>query len=600
MRKTKFFILPFLLLIISLFAFSFLVIKDFQHPLFSSGDSELWEYMGFYFAKNLNLWPFPHLDLINNQVFYPYGINSVFQAWGIEMDLFYSFFYSFFGLGPWLQFYYLLSVFITAVGVFLLLFQDYGIVRATGTSLTVIFLNFYAIFRYTIHLNIAIIHWTILSLVADFILVKRIVFNQHISIIFILIRILLLILSFGQDLGYILGYALMSLTISLVFIILLTSYRYYQDKTQVMAQLTSELKLYKDELLRTSVTLYILLSLILFFSYFYLSLAFQIFREALSFDFSGVLNSAWWFNPLRILIPFLPNFNPIKPPSSIESVFRDVPEWVGSLDGTSSSFLLILAIIGLWQSRHKLHIYTPLLIIFFLCLLYVPTGKFNFSILQQILFKSIYVIFTLFVLWLTRRRKNIFIPSLIILFVLFIHIFMRTPFPTLKIFPWFTFNRVAGRSTVIYPVILSLFALNIDLHQLNLLKKRIITAFLISLVCLELYTAYSLKSSAYSNNILSQDFLAYMNYVKQQPGEAVLDWPFCIAGGNGVGGNKGLCPLYNKNNIVFTLRKFHNKKVLGQYFGRLHPSQLEDYLQAGWDILLVADDPDIQGKRKKF
>jgi hypothetical protein len=77
-----------------------------------------------------------------------------------------------------------------------------------------------------------------------------------------------------------------------------------------------------------------------------------------------------------------------------------------------------------------------------------------------------------------------------------------------------------------------------------------------------------------------------MNYVKERSPEAVLDFPFCAKGGNRV----GICPSYKSNGGVFALRRFHQKKVMGHFFGRLHPNQLEPYLQAGWDKLLLAED----------
>ncbi|HEY9652144.1 MAG TPA: hypothetical protein V6C95_15875, partial [Coleofasciculaceae cyanobacterium] len=70
--------------------------------------------------------------------------------------------------------------------------------------------------------------------------------------------------------------------------------------------------------------------------------------------------------------------------------------------------------------------------------------------------------------------------------------------------------------------------------------------------------------------------------VKQQPGEAILDWPFCVTGGNGIGSLHGLCPYFGQNSGVFTFSKYHGKKVVGQYYGRLHPSQIEPFIQAGW------------------
>ncbi|MEW6493200.1 MAG: hypothetical protein AB1589_11955, partial [Cyanobacteriota bacterium] len=101
------------IVLIGLFGiFSIVVIKDFSTPLIGKAGPgtvdnwdyvDIWEYMGFYFAKNLSFFPLPQLNLVNNQIFYPYGTNSVFQGWGIEMDIFYAILYSIFGAGPWLQ-----------------------------------------------------------------------------------------------------------------------------------------------------------------------------------------------------------------------------------------------------------------------------------------------------------------------------------------------------------------------------------------------------------------------------------------------------------------------------------------------------------------
>ncbi|MHC5721401.1 MAG: hypothetical protein ACYTX0_57665, partial [Nostoc sp.] len=71
----------------------------------------------------------------------------VFQPWSIERDIFYAIFYSFFGIGPWIQIYYLLSVLLTGIGSFVLLFKDYGFSRASGAGFLISFFSFYAILK---------------------------------------------------------------------------------------------------------------------------------------------------------------------------------------------------------------------------------------------------------------------------------------------------------------------------------------------------------------------------------------------------------------------------------------------------------------------
>lgn len=521
-------------LIIIPLAFSAIVIKDFSHPLVGSGDIDYWEYTGFYVAKNFKWLPFPHLDLVNNQSFYPYGTNTVFQPWSFERDIFYAIFYSLFGIGPWLKFYYLFSVVLAFLGTSVFLHKDYGWFRAIGVGILASFSNFYAIHKYPDHLSYAVIHWTVISLVSDFILVKRVILKQHISLRLILIKALLVILSLGQELGYIAGFALMSFTVSFIFILIVLSYRVLIQKNSLGA-VARILGNYRKELIKSFYSSCSLIGLIIGASYIYLPLVFQISKEAKSFEFTGVPSGAWWTNPLRLLIPYLPGFNPGQ--VVFEPLLGDSPEGLGA--GSPGWFLLILGVVGLWQARRKIIIFIPLLIIFLLCLFYHPANL-----------------------------------------------------PTLKIFPWFAFNRVGGRNTVLYPVILSIFALNINFEGLRNIKKTLLLGLLVFLACTEVYTAYSLKLG-YQPYLLDNNFLTYMNYVKQQPGEAVLDWPFCVTGGNSVGALEGLCPYYLKNSSIFALRRFHEKKVMGQYFGRLHPSQIEPYIQAGWEQLFFPDDPDI-------
>ncbi|OKH25244.1 hypothetical protein NIES593_05665 [Hydrococcus rivularis NIES-593] len=592
---------PLLALICISCAFSLLVIKDFFHPIFSEDiDVNSWEYTGFYFAKNLSFIPFPHLNFTNNQVFYPYGTNSVFQAWGIERDIFSSIFSSLFGIGPWLQLYYLLTILITAIGAYTLLVRDYGLARASGVGLLVSFSNFYAIYKFPRHLNMSIVHWTTLSFIADFLIVKRIVLNQHVSLKLILIRACLLVLSLGQDLGYVAGFALMSFTVSILFIAALLTYRYFKGYFNLTGLLSNSIATYKRDFLAHPRISIALLGIGIIVAYIYLPLAFQIATEAKSLNFNYAeardkaanifaLNrkyqppTGWWTSAYRLLIPFLPGFNPGLP---WKKVFRDAPEDLFA--GSPGLFLLIIGFLGLCQARKRIAIFIPLLIIFFLCIFYhpeyFPTLK-RFSLL----------IIGIISLWLVRKQMAFFLPLLFV--VLGLLFYNEVYFPTLKIFPWFSFNRVPGRSTVIYPVILSLFALEINLNKL-ISRRQVLSIFLVSLICIETYTAYSFKLD-YKPYSFEKNFFNYMNYVKEQPGEAVLDWPFCVIGGNTVGNESGLCPYWRFNGGIYALRRFHEKKVMGQYFGRLHPSQIEPYVRAGWGQLLLPDQPDKHGQAKR-
>ncbi|NJK53163.1 MAG: hypothetical protein HC936_10755 [Leptolyngbyaceae cyanobacterium SU_3_3] len=96
--NAEFNLIPFYVAILAIcaIALSSFVIQDFSGSLTGSGDEEQWEYAGFYVFKNLRFTPFPQLDLVNNQVFYPYGTNSIFQPWSLERRFFlWSFLLSF-------------------------------------------------------------------------------------------------------------------------------------------------------------------------------------------------------------------------------------------------------------------------------------------------------------------------------------------------------------------------------------------------------------------------------------------------------------------------------------------------------------------------
>ena len=103
-----------LLFVVLCLPFALLVVKDISRPLFGPGDLAQYGYTVAFFGENLRFTPLPTLDLLNDKVFYPYGVNSVLQPWGIEWNLLSAGLDEVFGRGPWLQLYYLATVLITA------------------------------------------------------------------------------------------------------------------------------------------------------------------------------------------------------------------------------------------------------------------------------------------------------------------------------------------------------------------------------------------------------------------------------------------------------------------------------------------------------
>lgn len=543
--------------------------------------ADIWEYTGFYVFKNLSFSPLPSLDLLNNQVFYPYGVNNVFQAWGLERDLLYALLFSRYGTGPWLQIYFLASLVLTAIGTFFLLLKDYRWKRAIAVAFMVSFGNFYAIFKYPHHFNICIHHWATLGIIVDFLLVRRIYLRQSVDLPLILGRAALLMLVLGLDLGYVAGFSLMSFSVS--FIVVLACRRNVLSHA-ISENSKNQLKKWKEDFSHKPLTCLFLTAVTLIAAYLYLPLIFQIASEAKAYS-ASISSKSFWVNPFRLFLPILSIFN--DPTSFQEYFFQDQQEAL--FDGSPGLFLVLLAGIGLSHARDSLMMFAPILAILSLCLFYFPQGLLQWSSLGNLSLSCI-VIASLFI---ARSRRRLQIGLMIFFFLLFWFFQEAFMLPTLKLFPWFSFNRVGGRSTEFYPVFLSLLALHVDWKQMLMPKQRFYLGVLSCLAVVEITTAYSLRSAYQNPEPLTPSFMNYMKVVQEQPGEAILDWPFCVKGNN----SPSLCPYNRFNSGIFTLRRFHGKKVMGQNFGRLHPSQVEPYVKAGWDQLLVPNEEQTRQKR---
>jgi hypothetical protein len=144
---------------------------------------------------------------------------------------------------------------------------------------------------------------------------------------------------------------------------------------------------------------------------------------------------------------------------------------------------------------------------------------------------------------------------------------------------------VSGRASVFFPLVMALLASAIDVTR----RRRLLFA-LAPLGAIEFVTGWWLVARSPSISAAAPTFFSYMSTIRETPGVALLDWPFCVAGGNGVGAE--LCPFYSKNAHVYTYRQFHDKKVVGQYFSRLSPAQIRPFLDAGWSTLFAPDDPE--------
>ncbi|GAA4410712.1 hypothetical protein GCM10023187_35650 [Nibrella viscosa] len=516
--RTSFWIV--VLLLATVF-YGLFVIKDFRNPITDWGDTDVWEYYGYYFAKNLSFSPLPTLDLVNNQLAYPYGTNQALQDWAVERELFYAFLYRLMGTtGPYLQMYLIVSVLLIAFGVFGLLRPVVGNPKAGLAAGVMAFCNFYAIHKYPGHLAFTALHWTTLSLVTDWLLGRRVWLQQPLTLRFLLVKALFLALVLGQNLGYVAGYALSGFSLTTLFC--MGVYLNRRRRVPFRAYISLDPFVYRGQHL-------LLLTGIVAVAFLYIPLVLQIAAAAKSLQSASLPMGIFWDNPLRLWLPLLPGISPYH--LDYQPWLRDSTEGMGP--SSPGLFLTALGLIGFFHARNKA-VYLPLLVLMGLCLL-----------------------------------------------------FHTTRLPTLRIFPWFLFTRVSSRATLIYPVILTLLALSVEWKRLPALLR----AGIIALALAETGTAYQAHVAYFNPVAVHQPFYAYMNTVKQTPGEAVLDWPFCALGDNGLG--EDLCPFFYQTSGTFALRRFHDKKVMGFFLGRLHPAQIAPFEQANWPCLFMPNNPNL-------
>ncbi|GAB3957925.1 hypothetical protein GCM10028805_51560 [Spirosoma harenae] len=497
-------------------------IGDFRYPLSDGNDTDQFEYVGYFFTKNLTVNPFPHLNLVNTQTFYPYGTNQVFLDWGFERDYWYRFCYLLFdGPGPYLQPYYLYTLLVSAIGAFILLQSPFGRGKAFVVGLIVSVFNFYGLYKFPVHMNVCIGHWTTLAIIASYRLLYDVLNRQTISLPFLLIWIWLHVQILGQELGYVAGFALTFTTLTFpVLVIVLYRQVASQGESTKIIQLT--FNYLTSQWSKHKVSSLFCLFLIAASLYAYLPLTLQIALTAWEFDFKVAPNPPIWSHPARLLIPHLPGLTTYHLP--YEKWFGDSFESYSQ--GSPGLYLVLLAGIGFWNIRRTISLWLPILLALAFFLLYHPVI-----------------------------------------------------FPTLKIFPWFSFNRHGGRASLVYPVLLCLLALPIEWPRQT--PGKIGISLILVLMGMEWYTGYYPRS-LYPTPITSDSVLNYCAIVRKQPGVAVLDWPFCTVGADGVGDPEGLCPYYDEQNAVFTFRRFYDKSGVGQYFGRLHPDQIGPFLRDSW------------------
>ncbi|MFC1491148.1 hypothetical protein ACFLQ0_00980 [Nitrospinota bacterium] len=506
------------------------VIWDFSSPTYRIDDLNHFTFMHRFFMDHVSFLPYPKLNLQTDYFLYPYGIKAVIMPWGFERDLFIWLLDTKFGTGPWPQLYMLVSILVTAFGAYFLLKRIVTAHRALVWAILLISFNFYPYIEFPSHLNISIVHWTILGVITDFILSYHLVQERPPPVDLVFFRFFCVVASFGLDLGYVMGFGLASFVLHLSYFALIYTRKIFRS----LSSTDHVISFFKEPFVPTKKeTLHALFILAgaLVLAFFYVPWIFQLKSAADAYPqlphFAG---GSSWSNPFALLFPILPGF---EEPLAWVKHFSADPLGT-SLDVRPGLFLLLAAAAGIHFGRDYRGMFVPLYVLFGLCLIYHP-----------------YFI------------------------------------PTLKLFPWFEYNRVQGRFTIILPTMLLLFTLGVRWTDLS--RRKWFCVLLAVLMATEFATGMA-KMGRNSLRQIDGSFLSYMKILRSLPGNAVLDWPFCVFRGRSVvlGYGTRSCPI--KISLLMPMGwngQYHRKKVIGQYLTRYPESEPSPVRDAGWDLILA-------------
>ena len=512
--------------IIGLCAFSYLVIRSFSDWNFFE-ESVAFDFINYFWGENFRFFRIPHFDWHSDYLLYPYGCDVTFIFWGFEMNIFGALFKWMFGSGPWGQCYYLYSLCITYLGVYLLLVNRRGRVCATLFAFTLTFCNYAAICKFPMHFTLCIVHWPILSVLFDVVTIEKFWNGERFSVRFVLIRALVLLLCLGLELGYIAGFACFSFAFTCVYMFCMEVARKRSIgavKKELMAEVCRTLRS-----LGESPWNIVLVCLIVIVSWVYLPIIFQILTNAPT---QSQQPTTWGTNPLRIFLPIFPGWNAATTLSQPTSMMGR------AVHGT------IYAWSAGWSA----------LLVFWIGI--VIGGK--------------------------KNVKKWF-PFV---FVLFLFIAMRW-IPIVSWIPMFKYARIPERFspyllvTLMIPLYYSFGEIRSWLVSIRKAWWAILMPVLIVWV-LETSTAYTgtfLWADSYPLSKFSDDYIAAERKVRELPGEALFFMPFSAHGGDG----RGLTDYHylTAHQMQFAARC--GKKMNGIYLGRMAEDvYLKDFSCMNW------------------
>lgn len=563
-----------------------LLVTPYFGPIVLGGDAGQWSFVGHYFVQNLSLLPVPSITLETDWTHYPYGADHTFLHWAFERDLVVGLANRHFGPGPWLQLYFLASLFATALGCFLALRIIHDPRLAFAVAMALGFCNFYALSKFPSHLPHSCLHWTAVGIALDYVAVRLVATGASLSLPLLLSRALLLLLSLGLELGYVAGFSLMSALWSYGWIILLLALRRPEGpaaragvlskppasvlptttpsspfdfgrppRSRVLASRTSRRfpcgwfrlrGVWRDSFLRwcaseaeaarsKAIWLGALGLSVLVAGWFYLPLAFQVAGSAAAHDAPAV-SFRTKVHPLRLFLPYLPGVSP----ATVGPHFLGDRAEASSYDFSPGLAFVLAASLSLASKRRRALIAAPFLAMLASCLMFRP-------------------------------------PEI----------------PTLHLLPWFHFARVPGRSTMIFPVLLAAVALSGAPFDWRKRRVRAAGALVVSLLAIETATSYRLIRQERILPLKSAsprpELWRLLEEIRQSSGEAIFEWPFAISG------ETSLAAFESSLKGVFQFAPFHEKKGLSAHFGRQLAPTTAPLLNHGWGSLFFPES--VPGRR---
>ena len=522
--------------LISVYLFEILFIfKPFSSHYLSMGDAMVYPVAEDFFYKSLHLFPFPHLSLYTNDILYPFGLEFLAHGWSLERHYFTAILTYLLGSGPWLAWYGTFSFSVATFGTLFLVRSRWGTSRGILAAILIGLFNLSALTKYPEHMNLSFMHWAALSILAD-VLICYDLTHKKISFPLLGFRAFLLVAGVGLDISIIAGFGLTS------FAVMMGCGGYYGFiKTRArtkkegvgfwsLSAAKAEFSQYQCATSWFWVSVWGLLTLVFIWAFVPILLTVMVKYQGL---FSEPVNR--WANPLRLMVPWLPIINPNA--HWLKYLFLDKAEMPGNMSpGWTISIPGLLAIWIVY--KHKLKAFYPFVILFLI---------------------------------LALTQSDIF--------------------PIIKLFPWMRAVRVSGRFSLIFPAVFmglllvpeisELVLIQLQRWQPNIDRKKWLLLWALLFVSEGTYFFYQKPRV----EKLSSDQAHFFETIKNSQGEALLEWPFCISSGNGMG-TEQLCASLEQSGVS-GFSHFHHKKIISFLLGRLLQSQIAPFLLEGWQHLHI-------------